>query len=264
MQVTVTHSSTACVLLEIGSVRILTDPVLDAGMKKYRLGPLANAWRYAGPTIAPESIPELDAVLLSHAHHFDNLDAAGREILKSANQIITGPKDAGELGNKAIGLKTWDKATITGRNGETIHVIATPARHGPWWFPGTHRVTGFLLEWQGQRNGMVYISGDTVFFAPIRDIPKRYTIGTALLHMGAANFWPPWPPFLRFTFNAAEAARTAKLLNAAKTILPVHYERTFWSHFKEPKERYMEEFLAAGVLHKVRWLIHGQRTTIEV
>jgi L-ascorbate metabolism protein UlaG (beta-lactamase superfamily) len=76
MDVFITHISTACVLLEIGSVRLLTDPVFDDRKRYYCFGaPFIGATRRQGPALKPDAIPDLDAILLSHAHHADNLDA---------------------------------------------------------------------------------------------------------------------------------------------------------------------------------------------
>jgi L-ascorbate metabolism protein UlaG (beta-lactamase superfamily) len=191
IDVAVTHSSTACVLLEIGSMRILTDPVLDDGSKSYRLGPLAWATREVGPSIRPDQLAPLDAVLLSHAHHLDNLDETGKGILHEATQVITGLYGARHLDVKTVGLAPWQETTISGKNGEQVRVTATPARHGPWWVPGTANVVGFVLQWEGQEHGVLYISGDTVFFRGIRQIAKRFRIGTALWTSGPSTSGPP-------------------------------------------------------------------------
>jgi L-ascorbate metabolism protein UlaG (beta-lactamase superfamily) len=263
MDVAITHSSTACVLLEIGSVRILTDPVLDDGRKWYRFAPTVWAQRYIGPAIRPGEIPPLDAVLLSHPHHLDNLDDSGRAMLREARQVISCRHDEGDLPLRAIRLEPWQETSIAGKNGERIRVTATPARHGPWWFPGVHKVIGFVLHWDGQEHGALYISGDTVYFRGMRRIASRFRIGTAILHLGAARFWPSLIPFVRFTMNAREAAKTAKLLSA-RTVIPIHYERSVWSHFRQPVEEYRREFDRAGVSNFVKWLDHGKRTLITV
>jgi L-ascorbate metabolism protein UlaG (beta-lactamase superfamily) len=263
MEIAITHSSTACVLLEIGSVRILTDPVLDGGSKTYKLGPAAWATRYIGPAVKAASLPPLDAVLLSHFHHLDNLDDAGRDVARRAPLVITGPHDKYDLDFSAVGLNPWEVTTIKGSGGEEIRVTATPALHGPSWLPETHRVVGFVLEWAGQEHGALYISGDTVFFKGIRQIADRFRIGTALLHLGAVHFWPPIPPCIRLTFNGREAARTAQLIGA-KTVIPIHYERSVWSHFHESVESYNDEFEKAGLAKNVKWLKHGIQTKITV
>ena len=46
----------------------------------------------------------IDAVLLSHDQHEDNLDAAGRSLLDEAGLVITTVAGAGRLGGGAVGL----------------------------------------------------------------------------------------------------------------------------------------------------------------
>ncbi|WP_158222520.1 MULTISPECIES: MBL fold metallo-hydrolase [Rhodopirellula] len=264
MQIHVTHLSTACILLEIGSFRILTDPVFDIGRQRYRLGPAAYATRFIGPALAPVSLPPLDLVLLTHAHHLDNLDVLGEQFVKTAPRVLTGTRDTERAGDGAQRLNVWDSTTITTQEGIEIKITATPALHGPRWLPESWHVIGFVLEWKGQENGGIYISGDTVWFGGIRKIANRFRIGTAILHLGAVNFWPPWPSFLlRCTFNGREAARCARRLEA-KTVIPVHYERSVWTHFKESTESYNNEFADAGVGSRVRWLRQGERSELVV
>lgn len=263
MKIAITHSTTACVLLEIGSIRILTDPVFDPGVKKYSLGPFAEATRYIGPAIDPDAIFPLDAILLSHAHHLDNLDETGARMLDRASSVITGTRDSDRAGPAATRLAVWQSTTISGADGFSIRVTATPACHGPVWLPSSYHVVGFLLEWQGQDHGGLYISGDTVYFHGLRQISKRFQISAALLHLGGVNFWPPWPPFLRFTMTARQAARCLQVLRA-RVAMPIHYEKSVWSHFKHSKSDYENAFAEAGVLGRIRWLRPAERTVINV
>jgi L-ascorbate metabolism protein UlaG (beta-lactamase superfamily) len=263
MEIALTHSSTACVLLEIGSIRILTDPVLDDGSRDYKLGPLAWSTRYKGPSIPKEQLLPIDAVLLSHAHHKDDLDDTGMSIVRRAMRVILGPKGVRTPTADAELLSPWEETTISGKNGERVRVIATPARHGPKWLPGTSRVVGFVLQWDGQEYGALYISGDTVFFRGVQEVAERFRVSTAVLHLGAVHFWPPWPPLIRFTFNGRETARAASLLGA-RSVIPIHYEQSVWSHFHETVESYRREFEHAGVGPAVKWLEHGKRTLLRV
>ncbi len=43
----------------------------------------------AAPAVTPEELQPIDAVLLSHDHHFDNLDHAGRQMLSTAGRVLT-------------------------------------------------------------------------------------------------------------------------------------------------------------------------------
>jgi L-ascorbate metabolism protein UlaG (beta-lactamase superfamily) len=264
MDVFITHISTACVLLEIGSVRILTDPVFDEGERYYSFGyPGIGATRLQGPALKPAEIPDLDAMLLSHAHHSDNLDEGGRSLFPRARQIITTIHDKKYVRDDAIGLRRWGSTTIHGQGGEIITVSATPALHGPCLFPESWRVCGFVLKWEGQENGALYISGDTVYFGELREIGDRFDIGTALLHLGAVHFWPPLPSWFRFTFGSAGAVKMAQLLGL-ETLIPIHYEQDVWSHFKEDRASYEGAFQDPGVANKVMWLAKGVRTPVVV
>jgi hypothetical protein len=74
-----------------------------------------------------------------------------------------------------------------------ITIVAVPAEHGPVWLWGTHDVCGFVLTWDGQKHGALYISDDTVYFDEMGRLTNHFKIGTALLHLGAVHFWPPYP-----------------------------------------------------------------------
>ncbi len=65
-------------------------------------------------------------------------------------------------------------------------------------------------------------------YATSKEIPHRYQVGTALLHLGAAHFDVLGPVHL--TFTAAEGAQFAAELGAS-TIIPIHYEG--WAHLIE-------------------------------
>src|SRR5882724_2115269 len=261
MDIFITHISTACVLFEIGSVRILTDPVFDEGERDYSFGHLGiGATRRKGPALKPHAIPELDAMLLSHTHHSDNLDDGGRSLFPKAHRLITNSDEEEFVNEKAIRLTRWQSTTIQGQQGEIITVTATPALHGPRLIPESKRVCGFVLEWAGQENGALYISGDTVYFNDLRELPERFKIGTALVHLGAVYFYLP---ICRFTFNSAGAVNLAKLLNL-KRLIPIHYEKDVWSHFKESVASYQRAFREAGLQDKVTWLEKGVRTQLSI
>jgi L-ascorbate metabolism protein UlaG (beta-lactamase superfamily) len=68
-----------------------------------------------------------------------------------------------------------------------VRVTATPAHHGPEEIKeAIGDVNGWILEWEGQRRGALYISGDTVLFEGVEEMARRYQIGVALLHLGAS------------------------------------------------------------------------------
>jgi len=259
VNIRLTHIGTATLLLEIGSLRLLTDPVFDPAGGHYFFGYGTDSIKLTEPSIRAEDLGRIDAVLLSHDHHEDNLDRAGRALLPLAKKVITTSAGAKRLGNNTIGLKTWQNTTV--ESGDIkIKITAAPAHHGTL---GSHIIvgetTGFILEWTGQKYGALYISGDTVWFNGLREIGQRFRIGTSILHIGAARF-PIMGP-IRFTLNAKEAI---KIFHALKpqTVIPIHYEG--WKHFKETGADAGQVFEASDIREKIQWLPLGKPVNLEM
>lgn len=258
MQITVTHVGTATVILEIGSLRILTDPALDPPGRAYRFGFGTGSTKIVGPALTPDAIGRIDAVLISHDQHADNLDASGRELLRHVPRVITTRSAARRLGNGAMGLAPWQTAELSADNGPRIRITATPGRHGPPLSrPIVGEVVGFLLECDGQQYGALYISGDTVWYSGVRSVARRGPISIALLHMGGVRFPISGP--LRYTMTGVEAAQAAAAL-VARTIVPIHYDG--WTHFRDPRAHAEAAFACAGLTERVRWLVPGSPTSL--
>ncbi|MFB6614227.1 MBL fold metallo-hydrolase [Streptomyces sp. NPDC085524] len=245
--ITVTHLGTATLLMEIGGLTVLTDPALDQAAAEY---PAARPLRRtAGAALAAADLPPVDLVLLSHDQHADNLDPSGREVLAGAGLVLTTPEAAGRLGGRAEGLATWETREVTA-GGTTVHVTATPARHGPAGTEAvTGTVTGFVVRYDG---GTLYISGDTVRHDALDEIAERFDVDTAFLHLGDAHF--PATGDLAFSLSAAEGAELARTLGA-RTVVPLHFES--WEHFTEDPARIEEAFAAPGLAGRLRRLTPG-------
>ena len=258
MKIRLTHIGMATVLLELGALRILTDPALDPPGRTYRFGFGTSSIKNRAPTLPPEGLGRIDAVLLSHDHHADNLDDAGRAMLPSVGRIITTASGAQRLAALANvqGLAPWQSAELE-NGGVRVKITATPARHGPPLSgPIVGDVIGFMLESDAFSQGPLYISGDTVWFAGIAELAKRFQVGTALLHLGGVSFPISGP--LRYTFSGVEAVRAAEALGA-KTVIPIHYDG--WTHFRE--QRATSEHTLSKLGARVRWLKQGEPTELE-
>ena len=110
-------------------------------------------------------------MLLTHDHHGDNLDPAGRALLPSAGVVVTTVPGAGRLGGAARGLAPWETTTLEAPGRPTIEITATPCRHGPPLSrPIVGDVIGFALRWDGQQHGVLWISGDTVLYDGVREV----------------------------------------------------------------------------------------------
>ncbi|NMO17875.1 MBL fold metallo-hydrolase [Pyxidicoccus fallax] len=254
MSFTATHIGTATLLLEIGSLRLLTDPAFDPPGGSYGFGWGTRSRRTSGPALPVERLGRIDAVLLSHDQHGDNLDEAGRALLPQVPRLVTTHAAARRLAHPGVvGLRPFETTTLG-----DVRITATPARHGPpGSLPIVGHVVGFLLESEALP-GPVYISGDTVWFDGVAEVARKYRVHTAFLHLGGVAFPITGP--LRYTFNPREAVRTAEAL-AARRIVPVHYDG--WTHFRQGPDAFRQAFSQAGLADRVTWLTPGERTPLD-
>lgn len=264
MKITITHIDTACVLININGYKILTDPTLnkkDGFFPQYVSKPLSFSKKYIDPALSVEEIGKVDLVLLSHDHHKDNLDATGKIFIKTVNTVLSTKDAVKRLKNKNIvGLDNWEEYFIETEKIKQLKITAIPAQHTNIKRLNkiVGKVIGFTIEWEGQKNGCLYISGDTVLFEGIYELQKRKKINTAILHLGAGAF-PYLKKNLRLTMNGEEAIKTTKLLNTNTTI-PIHYEG--WWHFKQSVKSLKNEIEKSEENDKFLWLTSGVETEL--
>lgn len=248
----VTYVGGPTALIEVDGLRLLTDPTFDPAATRFRL-----TTKLAGPALDPGELGRIDAVLLSHDQHPDNLDAAGRGFLPRAGVVLTTPAGAVRLGANAVGLAPWESYALLGTHGR-VRVTAVPARHGPAEILSrTGDVIGFVVAREGAEDGALYVSGDTVFFEDLTEVGRRFRIGTAFLHLGAVRF-PEYGPE-RVTMDAEEATVAFQSLGA-RTFVPLHFEG--WTHLSESREELRAIFERRGIADRVVWLEPGRRTSL--
>lgn len=159
------------VLLQIGALNVLTDPVFSQRAFPVQwLGPR----RVMDPAVAIEALPPIDVVLLSH-NHYDHLDRlAVRQIARAhprATWIV--PLGLGKTIRRwgtrnIVELDWWDETMIA-----TLRVTATPARHSSSrWFVDRNRSLwcGFALESAGVR---AFFAGDTAYHPDFGMVGER-------------------------------------------------------------------------------------------
>ena len=226
---TFTHVGGPTALLAVDGWRVLTDPTFDAPGRTYAFGWGTSSRKTAGPALSVEEVGAVDAVLLSHDHHADNLDDAGRAMLAGVPTVLTTVPGARRLGAPAQGLRPWEVTTLTHPDRPTLTVTATPGRHGPVGARAIiGAVTGFGLTWEGQEHGAVWVTGDTVLTSEVRRVPQRLQVGTVVLHLGGVRFPVTGP--LRYSMTVDDGRELCRSLRP-RTVLPVHHEG--WSHFAD-------------------------------
>jgi L-ascorbate metabolism protein UlaG (beta-lactamase superfamily) len=255
------HIGGPTVLIQVAGWLLLTDPTFDPPGGRYKFGWGTSSVKLAGPAMAASEVGPIDAVLLTHDHHDDNLDPAGRALLPSAGAVVTTASGAKRLGGEARGLEPWASTVLEGAEKPPLEVIATPCRHGPPLSrPLAGDVVGFALRWDGQEHGVLWISGDTVLYDGVRRVAEELDVDVALLHLGGVQFRVTGP--VRYTLTARDAVELCRLVKP-RTAIPVHYEG--WSHFKQGRDVVEREFAQAPdeIRRSLRWLPLGAEVEIE-
>lgn len=261
----ITFIGMATVLMEIGGTRFLTDPVLNLKGSAYTLGK-SGVTRYvneAGPAVDPAELSGIDYALVSHDHHKDNLDRTGRELLKSIGTTLTTVTGAKRLSSRhdvnAVGLKPWDSHTVTLKDGSSLKITATPARHGPPIIAPllAGQVIGFLLEWAGFEKGAVYLTGDTRMYRGVLSVAQKFSVGTVMMNLGAGQFSATGSTC--YSMTAHEGVECAKLFGSAQ-IVPLHFDG--WSHLSQSRADVESAFDQAGQSDRVVWLDPGKETPL--
>jgi L-ascorbate metabolism protein UlaG (beta-lactamase superfamily) len=194
-QFAVTWIGHATALVQMGTVRVLTDPQFSE-----RSSPIqwAGPKRHQPPGVALKDLPHVDLVLISH-NHYDHLDetsvralnaqAGGAPLFVVPLGLETWMAEVGITNVKA--LDWWDHIDAAG---VTVHL--TPVQH---WSRRTLSDTnqslwgGFVVE--GKAHGAarrLFFAGDTGYSAQhFRDIGAKFgPIDLALIPIGA--YEPRW------------------------------------------------------------------------
>jgi L-ascorbate metabolism protein UlaG (beta-lactamase superfamily) len=241
-------------ILEVAGLLLLTDPTFSPpGV--YESVPGRPLTKTEGPALGASAVGRVDAVLLSHDQHADNLDPVGREVVASAPLTLTTVEAAERLGVPARGLASWRSARLPFPGGGTLDVTAVPALHGPpGCEPVTGKVTGFVLRGHGLPT--VYVSGDNASLDIVKEIASRIgEIDLALLFAGAArtSLFDGAP----LTLTGGDAAEAARVLGA-RWVVPLHLRG--WAHFSEGPSEVRRAFADAGLANRLRILEPGETT----
>jgi L-ascorbate metabolism protein UlaG (beta-lactamase superfamily) len=242
-------------ILEIGGIRLLTDPTFDPP-GEYPIG-VRVLTKTQGPAIGPGEVGPVDAVLLSHDQHPDNLDRAGREYLTTIPDVLSTASARERIGDPVRSLAVWEQAELRGEGGAAIEVTGVPALHRP---EGSEHlvgeVTGFVLSGPGLPT--VYVSGDNASLELVRAIADRLgPLDVALLSAGAAQTALIEGAFL--TLTSELAAEAVRILGSPQTI-PLHFEG--WAHYTQGRDTLKQAFERAGLSRRLRLLERGEWTEV--
>jgi L-ascorbate metabolism protein UlaG (beta-lactamase superfamily) len=239
--VKVTYVGHATVLIEVGGLRVLTDPVL-----RDRIGHVVRR----APTPVVEELLPLDAILVSHAHH-DHLDVPSLRRVKGPWPVIA-PRGAAPLlvragARNVIELLPGERCTV----GE-VEVEAVPAHHD-----GRRHPLGRRMEALGFVLGGVYFAGDTDLYDGLAELAGRVEV--ALIPIW--GWGPRLPPG---HLDPAGAARAIALIEPAVAV-PIHFGTMRRlgmppDDARAPALAFAAEVEALGLSTEVRILMPGEAT----
>ncbi len=217
----------ATVLLRVGGMTILTDPVLSnrvgVGLGLITGGPR----RLVAPALGVSELPKIDLILISHAH-FDHLDRPTLARLPKRTPVVTAHQTGDlvrDLGFRRVTELHWGDA-LEMDNGVTLGAVEV-AHWGARTFYDMHRgFNAYLIESPKRR---VLYGGDTAYHEGFKDVGK---VDLAVFGIGAYN------PYVAAHATPEQAWKMADHVRA-KYILPMHHS-TFRLSFEpvtEPMER---------------------------
>lgn len=245
-------------LISYGGIRLLTDPTFDPPGDYPRPGTNIVLRKLVGPAVALEDVMPVDAVLVSHDHHADNLDHSGREMLPRAGRVLTTGAGAERLGGNAVGMQPGDAVMIDRPGGGAVQVVAVPADHGPPDVASKNGpVIGFVLSGDGLP--AIYVSGDNASVDVVRGIVAEHgPFDAAVLFIGGAQVPEAWGD-AHLTLTAHTAVEAARALDDAP-IAPIHQDG--WAHFTSSAADVEREFARAGLSGRLRSVAPGEQISL--
>jgi L-ascorbate metabolism protein UlaG (beta-lactamase superfamily) len=103
----------------------------------------------------------------------------------------------------------------------------------------------------------VYITGDTMVFDDIRDVPQHFPdVNLALFHLGGTTVLG-----IVVTMDAKEGLEMFRIINPKK-VIPIHYND--YDVFKSSLEEFQAEVRKAGLEDKMHYVHHGQTYNFQI
>jgi L-ascorbate metabolism protein UlaG (beta-lactamase superfamily) len=239
-------------LIQIGGKNVLVDPNFARWLFVLK--------RLRHPGVRIKDLPQIDLVLVTHAH-FDHLHRPSLRAIARLNTRKYGtvpkivvPNDVrdvvGGLGYREILELTWWESC----QHANLTITHTPAQH--WGARMLHDYYrgygGYVIEGGGYS---IYHAGDTAYFKGFQEIGRRLEPQIALLPIGAYS-----PPSFRNVHTSPGDAVQAFTDLKAHWMIPMHYGTFRLSHepVEEPVQLLASEAEAAGVQEKVLVLEEGK------
>lgn len=235
MKITMIGHST--LLLEGDGYRILTDPYFGLWGNPAYL-------RIAPPAREPESLLDVDLVLVSH-NHWDHTDRVYFRQLPTETPVVA-PASMAWLtrlkgAHRVLGMSAWEDRWFG-----PVQITAVPAAH-------ISRSIGFVIQADGKQ---IYFSGDTYYRPFMKEIGNTYQLDAALLPVTTYR--------ISMTMGERGSVRAVQDLKP-KLVIPVHLgilpRSAFW-RTKQSPDGFRERLRKTGSTVAVKLLQEGEAVDI--
>jgi L-ascorbate metabolism protein UlaG (beta-lactamase superfamily) len=246
----------ATVLVDIGRIRVLTDPILrDRVLFLQRHGP------NPAPGLLEERPP--DIVLLSHLH-YDHADLPSLRQLRATTTIIA-PRGSGQYLERWAGVQVHEVTEGDRVQVADVEVTALPADHGQ--AHSIPRPMSACLSYVMRNRLSVYFAGDTDLFEGMVELGQEFDLDLALL--------PVWGYSHRVGTGHLTPLTAAQALTRLKPDLavPIHWgslrfmgPHSVWKwahHLSTPPYAFAEHAKHLAPETRVRVLRPGEWMTVN-
>jgi len=223
----------ATVLVNFYGVRVLTDPALfrriGVDVRLTTVGPL----RLTACALPAAQLPDIDVVLLSHAH-FDHLDTASLGALRGHPVVVSAPKTADLVPRgRVVGVHEirWNQAAYLRTRRGDLEVRAVEVKH--WGarlnHDGYRGCNGYVIRREGRT---LLFGGDTAHTQAFAEHRRHGPYEAAIMPIGA------YDPYI---YNHCSPEQAVAMADAAgaRLFVPIHHKtfRLSEEGFTEPIER---------------------------
>jgi L-ascorbate metabolism protein UlaG (beta-lactamase superfamily) len=246
----------ATVLVDIGELRVLTDPVLRDRLfflQRHGQGPAQGLLADRPP----------DIVLISHLH-YDHADLPSLRRLPSTTTVIA-PKGSGKYLERWAGVQVHEVSEGDSVPVADVVFTALPAQHGHAY--SVPRPMTDCLSFVMENHQTVYFAGDTDLFEGMSEVGQSYDLDMALLpvwgyspRVGAGHLTP---------LTAAQALTRLK----PRVAVPIHWgslrlmgPNAWWKrsgHLTVPPQAFAQHARHLAPETDVRVLQPGEWTSVN-
>ncbi|HJZ89069.1 MAG TPA: MBL fold metallo-hydrolase [Polyangia bacterium] len=245
----------ATVLVQMADRWIITDPNFSP-----RVGVFVK--RRVAPGIDLDALPEIDWVLISHAH-LDHLDHPSLRRLNESASLAAPPGVVHYLPGhtpfrEVVALSPWQAVERDG-----VRITAIPVRHGDGRFGldelyNRHAHTGYVVEHAGMT---LFFAGDTAYDpVSFKQVGERFAVDLALIPVGPAG--TAFGPMMRRVHVSPPEALRILADVRARWMIPIHHGTFFTGGARELDA--IEKAIRQHPLHdRVLLLRAGESVTVE-